>query len=96
MTGNSLISTMRSYLMCDDDSTELPNQTYFNYISPQISKLAKNSDADKILFKNVQNGDEEIYKKFLVDPFLSNSELFLYMRNRLTDRTWREVKVNNG
>jgi hypothetical protein len=97
-TASSVLATIRQFLMSDEKldengkTTNIPNKSYFEYISGEIDKIATNND----FFKHVENGNEEIYEKVMIDSYLSDEELWSYIRDGLTERKYQEVKVNNG
>jgi hypothetical protein len=96
-TASSMLATIRQFLMSDEKTSKsentnnIINKPYFEYISDRINKISSSD-----YFKHVENGDEEIYEKIMIDPYLSNEELWKYIHDGLTDRKYQEVKVSNG
>mgnify|MGYP003293699052 CR=1 FL=1 len=88
-TASSTLATIRQFLMSDekldDDgkTTNIPNKSYFEYISGKIEEINENN-----FFKHIENGNEKIYEKVMIDSYLSDEELWGYIRDGLTDRKY--------
>lgn len=67
-TASSVLATIRQFLISDEKldengkTTNIPNRSYFEYISKQIEEID-----DDNFFKHVENGDEKIYEKVMID-----------------------------